>query len=236
MAEARREKRVIEPLPATGSLRVWDLPVRIVHWAMAALLIVLVVTAKIGGAAMDWHVRAGETMLTLVLFRILWGFFGSRHARFSSFIRAPGTVIAYTRSLQRPAHPQFAGHNPLGGWMVLLLLCTLLVQASLGLFSNDDIATEGPLVRFISKDLSDAISSLHSRNAWVVIALATVHIGAALFYLIRFKENLIQPMIDGVKHVAGTLPDAANGNASPVKALALFALCALAVWLLVTAR
>lgn len=168
-------------------------------------------------------------MLTLVLFRILWGFFGSRHARFSRFTRGSGTVLAYTRSLLRPVHPQFAGHNPLGGWMVLLLLFALLLQASLGLFSNDDIATEGPLVRFISEDMSDAISSLHRRNAWLVITLATVHIGAALFYLIRFRENLIQPMIDGVKRVAGTLPDAANGNASLVKALALFALCAMAV-------
>ena len=118
---------------------------------------------------MDWHIRAGETMLTLVLFRILWGFLGSRHARFASFVRGPRAVLAYARSLLRPAHAQFAGHNPLGGWMVVLLLGALLAQASAGLFANDDIATEGPLARFISKDLSDAISSFHRRNAWFVV-------------------------------------------------------------------
>jgi cytochrome b len=225
-----------EVQPATAPQRVWDLPLRIVHWAMVALLIALVTTAKLGGGAMDWHVRSGEAMLTLVLFRILWGFLGSHHARFSTFVRGPAAVIAYARSLLRPRHAHFAGHNPLGGWMVVLLLVALLVQASAGLFSNDDIATEGPLARFISKDLSDAISSFHIRNAWFVVALASVHVAAALFYLIRFRENLIWPMIDGVKHVPHSLAHAANGNASPARALALFALCALAVWLLVTRR
>ena len=225
-----------QQLPTVVAVRVWDLPVRLVHWAMVALLIASVVTAKIGGSAMDWHVRSGEMMLTLVLFRILWGFFGSRIARFSSFVRGPATVLAYTRSLLRPPHAEFAGHNPLGAWMVVLLLIALLVQASLGLFSNDDIATEGPLVRFISKGLSDAISSFHRRNAWFVIALATVHVVATLFYLIRFRENLIQPMIDGVKRVPVAMSEVANGNASVTKALALFALCALAVWLLVAHR
>jgi cytochrome b len=225
-----------EQQPAAAPLDVWDLPQRIVHWAMVALLIALVATAKLGGGAMDWHVRAGEAMLTLVLFRILWGFLGSHHARFSTFVRGPGAVIAYARSLLRPRHAHYAGHNPLGGWMVVLLLVALLMQASAGLFANDDIATEGPLARFISKNLSDAISSFHSRNAWFVVALASVHVAATLFYLIWFKENLIRPMIDGVKQVPHPMPDVANGNTSPVRALTLFALCVLAVWLLVTRR
>lgn len=225
-----------EQPPAAAPLRVWDLPLRIVHWAMVALLVALVATATLGGGAMDWHMRSGEAMLTLVLFRILWGFLGSHHARFSTFVRGPAAVIAYARSLLRPRHAHFAGHNPLGGWMVVLLLGALLVQASAGLFANDDIATEGPLARFISKDLSDAISTFHSRNAWFVGALATVHIAATLFYLIWFKENLIRPMIDGVKQVPQSMTARANGNASLIRALALFALCALVVWLLVTRR
>lgn len=217
-------------------LRIWDLPLRIVHWAMVALLIALVVTAKMGGSALDWHMRGGEAMLTLVLFRILWGFLGSRNARFSSFIRGPRAVIAYTRSLWRPPHAPFAGHNPLGGWMVVLLLAALLVQATAGLFANDDIATEGPLARFISKDLSDALSTFHSRSAWFVVALATAHVAAVLFYLVRFQENLIQPMLDGIKHVPRALADRASASASLARALALLALCVLAVWLLVTRR
>ena len=228
---------MIEPERQTLAVRVWDVPVRIVHWAMVVLLVTSVVSAKMGGGAMDWHVRSGEAMLVLVLFRIVWGFFGSRHARFASFVRGPGVVIAYARSLLRPSHAEFVGHNPLGGWMVILLLLALLVQASLGLFSNDDIATDGPLVRYISKDLSDTISSFHKRNAWVVVTLATIHIGAALFYLVRFRENLITPMmIHGVKRVSLADAGASQSAASMGWALALFALCAFAVWLLVTWR
>lgn len=215
-------------------LRVWDLPVRIVHWAMAVLLVVLVVTAKLGGGAMEWHVRAGETMLSLVVFRLVWGFVGSSHARFASFLRGPRVVAAYTRSLFSPPHARFAGHNPLGGWMVIVLLLLLLVQATSGLFSNDDIATEGPLARYISKDLSDLISSFHSIDAWLVVTLAAVHVAATLFYLIGFRENLIQPMIDGIKRLPGVPVEAAGDEASPLRALAVFALCAAAVWLLVT--
>ena len=227
---------MIEQRAAPLATRVWDLPLRIAHWAMAALLIVLVATAEIGGEAMDWHMRAGETMLALVLFRILWGFLGSHHARFASFVRGPRVVLAYARSLLRPAHAQFVGHNPLGGWMALLLLFALLVQASSGLFSNDDIATEGPLARLISKDLSDAISSFHSYDAWVVVVLAGVHVAATLFYLIRFKENLIGPMIDGVKRLPGASADDGNGGTTLARAAGLFALCAMAVWLLVTRK
>src|SRR5277367_3105280 len=225
---------MIEQQPPPVATRVWGLPLRIVHWLMVAVLIVLVATAKIGGDAIDWHIRAGETMLTLVLFRILWGFLGSHHARFASFVRGPRVVLAYARSLLRPRHAVFAGHNPLGGWMVLLLLGALLVQASTGLFSNDDIATEAPLARFIGKDLSDLISTFHRLDAWFVLALAGVHVAATLFYLIRFKENLIGPMIDGVKQLPGASVDVGSGSATLARAVGLFALCALAVWLLVT--
>ena len=216
------------------SVRIWDWPVRAVHWAMAVLLVVLVTTAKIGGNAMEWHVRAGETMLALVLFRVVWGFTGSRYARFASFLRGPGAVSSYARSLSRRPHEFHAGHNPLGGWMVIALLAGLLIQAGTGLFSNDDVLTEGPLVRFISKDLSDTISSFHRKNAWVIVALASIHIAAVLYYLIALKENLIAPMLHGSKTLPGSK---AEGNETPMqhaKAVALFGACAFAVWFVVT--
>jgi cytochrome b len=215
------------------AVRVWDWPVRIVHWAMVALLIVLLTTATIGGDAMAWHMRAGEAMLALVLFRVIWGFVGSRYARFSSFVRGPRAVIAYARSIFAPPHEVHAGHNPLGGWMVILLLLALLFQTATGLFTNDDVLTDGPLVRTITKDLSDTISTLHRRNAWIVGALATAHIGAVLFYLIALKENLISPMLHGAK----TLPAAhaaATTDRNNARAAVLFAICAGAVWWVVT--
>ncbi len=222
-------------LPADRvATRVWDWPVRIVHWSMVLLLIALLITAKIGGDAMAWHMRAGETMLALVLFRVIWGFVGSRHARFSSFVRGPRAVIAYARSIMTPPHELHVGHNPLGGWMVIALLLALLFQTGTGLFTNDDILTDGPLVRLISKDLSDTISSFHRLNVWIVVALASAHIAAVLFYLFVLKENLIKPMLDGAKTLPATHAGEGSGGAHVVKAAVLFAACAVTVWWVVT--
>jgi cytochrome b len=216
--------------------RVWDWPVRIVHWAMVLLLVALLTTAKIGGEAMTWHMRAGEAMLALVLFRLVWGFSGSYHARFTSFLRGPRAVFSYARSVMRPPHEVHIGHNPLGGWMVIALLLALLFQTSTGLFTNDDVLTEGPLVRLIGKDLSDTISSFHRRNAWIVIALASAHIGAVLFYLVALKENLIHPMVHGTKTVPAAQANASHASANNVKAAIWFAACAAAVVWIVTRR
>ena len=209
------------------AIRVWDWPVRLVHWAMMLLLAVLLVTAKIGGDAMAWHMRAGEAMLAVVLFRVVWGFAGTYHARFSSFVRGPRAVIAYTRSVFTPHRQLHIGHNPPGGWMVVALLLALLFQASTGLFTNDDVLTDGPLVPLISKDFSDTISSFHRWNAWIVVALASSHIGTVLFYVIVLKENLIKPMLDGAKSLPATpaIPPR-GGSLTSAKAALLFAACA----------
>ncbi|HKU85787.1 MAG TPA: cytochrome b/b6 domain-containing protein [Casimicrobiaceae bacterium] len=220
---------------ATGhaDVPVWDWPVRFVHWAIVLLLAALLVTGKAGGDWLAWHMRAGETLLALALFRVLWGVVGSRHARFASFVRGPREVAAYARSLLRPPHATFAGHNPLGGWMVVLLLAALLVQAALGLFTNDDIMNEGPLVRHVSKDLSDQLSSLHRRNAWIVIGLASVHIVAVLGYLVAFRDNLITPMLTGRKRLEPQRQAEAAGATANRRAVALLLACGIAVWLLV---
>lgn len=220
---------------ATGRAEVpiWDWPVRFVHWAIVLLLAVLLVTGKAGGDWLVWHMRAGETLLALVLFRILWGVAGSRHARFASFVRGPREVVTYARSLLRPPRATFAGHNPLGGWMVVLLLVALLVQAGLGLFTNDDIMNEGPLVRHVSKDLSDWLSSLHRRNAWIVVGLASVHIVAVIGYLVAFRDNLITPMVTGRKRLDGSWQAEGMGATANRRAVALLLACGIAVWLLV---
>lgn len=215
-------------------VRVWDLPVRLVHWAMVVLLVVLIVTVQMGGEAMMWHMRAGEAMLALVIFRLLWGFVGSRHARFASFVRGPGSVIGYARSIIRPPHQWHAGHNPLGGWMVIVLLLVLLLQGSSGLLANDDIAYDGPLAHLVSKDLSDTISGFHHNNGWLIVVLAGVHIAAVLLYLVAFRDNLVAPMIHGVKRAPVAHQHAAMENAHAGRALVLFALCAFSVWCLVT--
>ncbi len=213
---------------------VWDWPVRAVHWAVVALVAFLVTTGLKGGASvMEWHMRAGEALLALVLFRMLWGFAGSRNARFVSFVRGPRKVLRHARSMLHSPCQVYAAHNPTGGWMVIALLLALLIQCCLGLFSHDDVMTEGPLVKLIGEDLSDVLSKLHRRGWWVVVALATVHIAAVLSYLVAWRENLIYPMFSGTKSLPPAVADSSGAKASTPRALVLLALCALAVWWMV---
>jgi cytochrome b len=180
-------------------VRIWDLPVRLFHWCLVALILFSWWSGKEGGNYMLYHMWSGYTVLTLVVFRLIWGFCGSASARFAGFLRGPGAVIAYVRSLpQRRGHTH-AGHNPLGGWSVVLLLACLLLQASTGLFANDDIATEGPLSGWVSKATSDFLTTIHFYNFYVLLALAAVHLCAVLFYLFYKAENLIGPMFSGYK-------------------------------------
>lgn len=215
---------------ANTKVRVWDAPVRLFHWLLVLLVCFSVVTAQIGGNWMDWHKRSGYAILTLVLFRIVWGFIGSCHARFGSFLRGPRAVVAYVGELlgRRPAQPHL-GHNPLGGWSVVLMLLALLVQVGTGLFANDDIATEGPLYQLVSKETSDFLTSIHHLNLWLLGALIAVHVLAIVAYLVK-GENLIRPMFTGDKIVASPV------NAEPARswlALVMLLLCALLVYALI---
>lgn len=213
---------------------VWDAPVRIVHWLLVLLLVALLTTGLLGNDWLVWHMRAGYAMLSLVLFRILWGLLGSHNARFAAFVRGPRAVGRYARSLLGATHEIHATHNPPGGWMVIALLAALLLQCSLGLFTNDDILYEGPLARHVTKDLSDTLSSLHRRWWWVIVALATLHIGAVAGYYVMLRDNLVQPMFTGIKRLPRSIADAANAAASMPRALVLLAACAAGVWWLVT--
>lgn len=224
--------------PASGttgarSIAVWDLPLRLFHWSLAAT-----VTTGIGAGLLgelDLHVRCGQISLALLLFRLVWGFVGPEHARFSSFVRGPRAIASYARSLLRGPHQFHAGHNPLGGMVVMLMLALLLAQAVSGLFANNDIATEGPLARFISKAASDAISTLHRRNGWFLIGLIVLHVGAVFAYLLKFRDNLIKPMVTGAKLLpAGMSAKGISASRVGLAALVL-GLAALVVWLIFAA-
>ena len=206
---------------------VWDLPLRLFHWLLVALLISQVVTVNIGGNAMEYHMLGGYALLSLVLFRIVWGFAGSRHARFADFLRGPKTVIAYARSLAGGAHAPHTGHNPLGGWSVLAMLASLLVQASTGLFADDDIMTTGPLAHLVSGDTVSLCTKIHAINVWVLAALIALHLIAVMFYLLVKRENLIAPMIHGRK--PGIAPAGPELRAGVGRALLILALSGLAV-------
>ena len=211
---------------------VWDLPLRLFHWLLVALVVTSIVSAKIGGNAMQLHMWSGYALLTLVLFRILWGFLGSTHARFASFLRGPAAVFAYLGAMARREPQRHLGHNPAGAWSIVLMLLVLLLQVGTGLFANDDIATEGPLAKLVSRALSDRLTGLHHLNVKLLFALIALHLSAVLYYLLGKGENLVRPMISGYKDIATTEPTVAR-HASVGLALALVALCALLVFLLI---
>jgi cytochrome b len=175
--------------------------VRVAHWLLVALIGTSWVTSEIGGNAMTYHMWSGYTILGLVLFRIVWGFVGSAHARFGSFVTGPGAVLRYAGGLVRSSSARYLGHNPLGGWSVMLMLASIALQATTGLFANDEIFTEGPLASRVSGETSSLLTTIHRYNFYVLLALIGLHLAAILFYLLVKRENLIGPMFTGRKLV-----------------------------------
>lgn len=216
-------------------IRVWDLPTRLFHWALVALVVVSLYTGNVGGLTeMELHMYAGYGVLALVLFRLGWGVVGSRHSRFAAFVRGRGAVIAYVRDLIAGAHAPSLGHNPLGGWSVVAMLASLLLQAVTGLFAHDDVFTKGPLAKYVSKSMSDALTEVHEINANLLYLLIGVHLLAVFGYLLVHRENLIRPMLTGRKPATAALAGEDGAFASSWKALALLALAGAAVWVAVT--
>jgi cytochrome b len=228
----------------TIEIRVWDLPVRLFHWALVVLLGVSWWSAAQGH--MDWHMRSGYALLTLVLFRIVWGFVGSTHARFGDFVRGPRALIAHLRTLASGHSPVYAGHNPLGGIGVVLMLAAVLVQAATGLFASDDILVEGPLYRYVSGATSEWLTSVHRSNFDALLVLAAIHVAAVAFYRLFKRQGLTGPMLTGRKRLPRTAvqpgPGSGPGRAAtarprtphPALAIVVLALCAGAVWLVVS--
>ena len=187
------------------AVKVWDLPVRLFHWIITVLFVFQLVTGKIGGELMPWHKLSGYAILALVIFRILWGFAGSTHARFASFMAGPGATWRFARRLfSRQAVPQL-GHNPLGGWSVMAMVVTLAVQGVSGLFSNDGVAHEGPLSPLVSIDVSNFMTDVHDWNLKLIVVLVVIHVLAIVFHLIVKKDEIVIPMFTGTKRVPAQL-------------------------------
>jgi len=219
-----------QPLRA---VKTWDLPVRLFHWTLVAALAFMFWSGKTGGNAMEYHMYVGYWVLALVLFRVMWGFAGSTHARFSDFLAGPGRAIEFGKRLMSKAPVPVAGHNPLGGWMVVALLLSLLVQTGTGLFANDDIAAEGPLFPLITKQLSDKVSTVHSWNFNLLLLLSGIHVAAVLYHVFVKKENLIAAMFTGTRKLEESAQVPATRFVSSWLALALFVLAFVAVILIV---
>jgi cytochrome b len=182
------------------SVKVWDFPVRIIHWGLALSVFGAWLTRELEGDWFAWHTRCGYAVLVLVLTRIVWGLIGTRYARFADFVRGPLTVAKYIKEISRSSgDSRYLGHNPLGALMIIALLTMLLMQAVTGLFANDQIFETGPLFGYVSVAVSDQLTTWHKQIFDLLWIAILVHIAAALFYLWVLGQNLILPLLTGRK-------------------------------------
>ncbi|NND68326.1 MAG: hydrogenase [Halioglobus sp.] len=202
----------------TAVVPLWDIPTRVFHWSLVVLVPAAWWTAE--NQYYDIHQWIGITVLSLVLFRVIWGFIGSWHSRFVDFIVGWRRVRAYVNNKA----PVKVGHNPLGGWSVLLFLFVLFVQSVSGLFNSDDIMYSGPLYYAVSSYVRDVMGSVHDLFFNILLGLIALHVSAVLWHQFHWKEKLIQAMVRG--HAEGR-----EGRAAPISSL-----LALAIVLVVLGR
>lgn len=183
--------------------RVWDLPIRLFHWAIVVLICASWLTQFEDW--MSWHLLCGYTTAALLLFRLAWGFVGSDTARFNRFLKSPAAVVRHVTQLRRRVPDTEIGHNAAGGWMVLLLLGLLCVQVGTGLCANDQISVQGPLADLVGPDNSDWLSHVHAVNFRLIEAAIALHLLAVLAYRLR-GHRLVGPMITGRKRLPATAP------------------------------
>ncbi len=213
-------------------VRIWDLPTRVFHVALAVGVAAAVVTAKVGGDWMAWHLRCGEAVLALLTFRWTWGFVGGRWSRFAAF---PPTPARLARALRgRATEDDDAGHSPLGSLSVWAFLLLLSLQVATGLVADDDIATTGPLNSHVGGHLARSASTWHAGwGADLILALVALHVIAIGWYTLRGRKALLRAMWTGDKRLPAATPASADGAGRRLLALAILAVAAGGVaWLL----
>ena len=173
-------------------VKVWDAPTRLFHWLIVILVALQWWTAK--EERLDLHIALGLTTLGLLLFRLLWGIFGSSTARFATFVKGPRAILAYLGGRAAPV----LGHNPLGALSVLALFGALAVQVGLGLFASDeDGLYGGPFAHLIDPELSEEITELHEQMFDVLLVLIGLHVAAIVYFAVVRRDDLVTPMITG---------------------------------------
>ena len=178
-------------------IRVWDLPIRLFHWLLVLCIAGSLISVNLGGNAIEWHAYFGYSILTLLVFRLIWGFIGSRHARFSSFLPTRLAILQYLQGTS----PRLLGHNPIGALSVFALLFVLSVQVFTGLFVDDEIAFQGPLAKYVPNFVVSFLSEIHEGNQVIIYTLIGIHVFAIWFYKKYKGENLVKPMLTGDKEI-----------------------------------
>lgn len=214
-------------------VKVWDLPVRLAHVVLVLAVGVAWWTGEAEGDWFIWHQAAGCVAIVTVLFRLAWGFVGTRTARFADFLAGPGAVLKHLAALLGRRVAPRAGHHALGGWAVIALWSAVLFQAGTGLFANDEIMNAGPFYGWIDPDLSNGLTAWHHLGFNLLLGLVGLHVVAVVAYRLWGRLDLLRPMVTGRRT---DLPPAADiGAERPWAALALWLVFAAAlggaIWL-----
>ncbi|MFN7856677.1 MAG: cytochrome b/b6 domain-containing protein [Acidovorax sp.] len=211
------------------TVRIWDLPTRLFHWILVASVVALVVTAKVGGNLMEWHLRLGHLVLALLVFRVVWGLVGGRWSRFTSFLYSPARLWRYLQG--RAAASDSIGHSPLGALSVFGLLAVLAAQVATGLVSDDEIAFAGPLTRFVSNQWVGLATSYHKElGQYLVLGLLALHVLAIAFYVGIKRQRLVRPMVQGDKELPEPVAPSRDDALSRVAAALVLAACGALAW------
>lgn len=208
------------------TIRVWDLPLRLFHWCLLGCVVGMVVTANMG--KMEWHFLCGYSVISLLLFRVVWGFVGGYWGRFSSFVPGPRLLFAYLRG-EAPATSE-VGHNPLGALSVLAMLAVIGLQALSGLAADDEISASGPLARHLASEWVNVASFYHTKvGKLLLLGLIALHVGAIARYRMK-GTNLVRPMVLGDKQLEFPAAASRDGWVQRLFALVLFGGCVAVVF------
>lgn len=182
---------------------VWDLPVRLFHWITVALILTLYLTQRFN--MMDWHILAGEALLALVIFRLIWGFVGSETARFSHFVGHPIHAVRHLLHFHHREPHSGIGHNAAGGWMVVLLIALVFLECLSGVYVNNDVANEGGWSEVVPAWFSDLVSNLHTWLWEAILAAVILHVCVVAAYAAVKRHDLVRPMVTGCKYLPADL-------------------------------
>lgn len=171
-----------------ATVKVWDIGVRVFHWLLVLCFAVAWISAD---EWQDVHEIAGYTVAALVVFRLLWGLFGSRYARFRQFVRHPKQVLSYVSDIRRGREARYIGHNPAGGMMVLALLLGLAAMTLSGWLYTDLLWGE------------EWVEEVHELLANLLLMLVGLHVAGVVLASLRHRESLVKSMITGRKRGPG---------------------------------
>jgi cytochrome b len=193
-----------QPSAPTQTVQVWDLPIRIFHWSLVVLVGIAWATSEEKGIPFLVHTIAGYAVLAALIFRIIWGFVGSAHARFASFLQPLSVVTSYSKQLLKLQPTRFVGHNPLGGWMIVMLLTTLALIVASGLLAKGGEGMAGPWASGALGLSGRAWYEVHEELFNVLLGLIVIHVAGVIVDQLLTGERLVRAMFTGTKQVAAT--------------------------------